>query len=86
MTAMRVIMAWVYCNTQSLIFIQLMHISSTGFLVILSPSPMKVQSEPFWNFVYSIVLWTLVILIIYKFGNSLVLRKSIDKSKPVGIY
>lgn len=72
MTAMRVIIAWVYCNTRSLFLCQLMHISSTGFLVMLSPSPLTIQQEPFWYFAYSIVLWIIVFLIVSKFGKNLV--------------
>jgi membrane protease YdiL (CAAX protease family) len=63
MTAMRVIIVWIYRKTESLLLCQLMHISSTGFLVTLSPSPMSIQHEPAWYFAYSILLWAIVILI-----------------------
>jgi hypothetical protein len=71
MTAMRVIIVWVYCNTGSLLLCQLMHISSTGFLVTLSPSPLSIYQEPVWYFGYAMVLWVLVALIVSRFGKSL---------------
>ena len=38
MTAMRVLIAWIYVNTKSVLLSQLMHISSTSSLVVLSPA------------------------------------------------
>ena len=72
MTAMRVIIAWVYCNTNSVLLSQILHVSSTGFLVMLSPSPMSITHEPIWYFAYSIVLWGIVILLVSRFGKNLV--------------
>jgi len=76
MTAMRVIIAWVYRNTQSVFLCQLMHISSTGFLVTLSPSPITIQQEPVWYFAYSMVLWVIVFFIVFWFGKNLVREKA----------
>jgi len=71
MTAMRVIISWVYCSTKSLWLCQLMHISSTGSLVMLSPSPMTTQDEPLWYFGYAIALWFFVLFLRVRFGRSL---------------
>jgi uncharacterized protein len=38
MTAMRVLIAWVYTNTTSVLLAQLLHVSSTASLVVLGPS------------------------------------------------
>jgi membrane protease YdiL (CAAX protease family) len=76
MTAMRVIIVWAYCNTRSLFLCQVMHISSTGFLVMLSPSPITIQQEPVWYFAYSIVLWVIVFTIVFRFGKNLVRKKA----------
>ncbi len=76
MTAMRVIITWVYSNTRSLFICQCMHISSTGFLVMLSPSPITIQQEPDWYFAYSIVLWVIVLFVVIRFGKNLVGRNS----------
>ncbi len=72
MTPMRVIIAWIYSNTRSLFLCQFMHISSTGFLVMLSPSPLTIEQEPVWYFAYSMVLWAIVFFIVSRFGINLV--------------
>ncbi len=82
MTAMRVIISWVYSNTRSLLICQCMHISSTGFLVVLSPSPITIQQEPYWYFAYSIVLWAFVLFIVSIFGKNLAGRSSAAISIP----
>jgi membrane protease YdiL (CAAX protease family) len=74
MTAIRVIIVWTYCNTQSILLSQIMHISSTGFLVMLSPSPISVQHEPIWYFVYAVILWVVVIYITWRWGRNLGLK------------
>jgi uncharacterized protein len=72
MTAMRVIIVWTYCNRQSILLAQIMHISSTGFLVMLSPSPMSARHEPIWYMVYAVILWLVVAGIARKWGKNLV--------------
>ena len=70
-TAMRVIIAWVYSNTQSLLLAPLMHASSTGFLVILSPSHISPSQEALWYAVYAAMLWILVAVITRIYGKDL---------------
>ena len=77
MTAMRVIIAWVYVNSNSLLICQLLHISSTGFLVIFSPSPISSAHEPVWYFFYAFMLWLMVILIYFTFGKNLARIKTL---------
>ncbi len=72
MTAIRVIIVWIYCNTQNILLAQIMHISSTGFLVMLSPSPISVQHEPVWYVVYAFILWSVVAYIARRLGRNLV--------------
>jgi membrane protease YdiL (CAAX protease family) len=57
MTAIRVIMAWAYSRTTSVLLNQLMHASSTGFLVMLSPAFVSPGQEVFWYAVYAAALW-----------------------------
>lgn len=66
MVALRVIIVWVYENTQSVLLAQLAHASSTGFLIVLSPSPVTPASETLWYGIYGVVLWTVAALIIVK--------------------
>jgi membrane protease YdiL (CAAX protease family) len=63
MTAMRVLIAWLYTNTQSVLLAQLLHASSTGALVMLSPSPIAPGQEALWYAVYAAMLWSVVALV-----------------------
>ena len=60
----RVLIGWVYSNTRSVLLAQLMHASATGFLAMLSPSPVSPAQEAAWYAVYAAVLWGAVALII----------------------
>ena len=72
MTAMRVLQVWVYNSTnQSVLMIQLMHGSSTGFLIALTPLNRSPMIETFWFFIYAIVLWAVVAVVIKRNGTSL---------------
>jgi len=75
MTAMRVLIAWLYTNTESVLLSQLMHVSSTGSLVILSPPGVTAQQEALWYGVYAGVLWTVVALVVLKNGVQLNLQR-----------
>src|SRR5215469_6662590 len=75
MTAMRVLIAWLYTNTESVLLSQLMHVSSTGSLVILSPPGVTAQQEALWYVVYAGVLWTVVALVVLKNGVQLNLQR-----------
>jgi len=57
MTAMRVLIGWIYDNTGSVVLAQLMHISSTGSLVAFSPPAASAGEEVAWYAVYALALW-----------------------------
>jgi membrane protease YdiL (CAAX protease family) len=63
MTAMRVLIARLYSNTSSVLLCQLMHVSSTGSLVIFSPPGVPAAQEAFWYAVYAAALWVAVALL-----------------------
>jgi uncharacterized protein len=71
MTAMRVLISWLYTNTKSVLIAQLMHISSTGSLVIFSPPAVSARQEVIWYALYGITLWIAVLIGVKKFGSSL---------------
>jgi uncharacterized protein len=71
MTAMRVLIAWLYTNTKSVLIAQLMHISSTGSLVIFGPPAVSARQEAIWYALYGITLWIAVLIVVKKFGSSL---------------
>jgi membrane protease YdiL (CAAX protease family) len=63
MTAMRVIICWVYDNTGSLLMAQLLHVFSTGSLVVLSPSRVTAGQEALWYLAYAGTLWIFVLVV-----------------------
>jgi hypothetical protein len=71
-TAFRVLLAWVYCNTDSLPLVQLMHASFTGGLAVLSPATVSPRQEAFWYAVYAGVIAVAAALVVARFGPSLV--------------
>ena len=71
MTAMRVLIAWIYTNTKSLLLAQLMHVSSTGSLVVFGAPRVTGVQEATWYAAYGIVLWVLVGIIVKTFGRRL---------------
>lgn len=79
MTAMRALIGWMYSNTKSVPLTQLMHASSTGSLVMLSPPRVNARQEVVWYLVYAAALWVTVGLVAGFFGSSL--RRSDD---PLG--
>jgi membrane protease YdiL (CAAX protease family) len=60
MTAMRVLISWLYAHTQSIPLAQLMHACSTGSLVVFSPPTANAAQEAFWYATYAAALWFLV--------------------------
>lgn len=74
MTAMRLLIAWLYSNTGSVFLAQLMHASSTGSLVVLSPAQVTAEQEVVWYAVYACVLWAAVALIAVTDSRSAVPR------------
>lgn len=71
MTAMRVLIGWLYANTRSLLLAQLMHIVSTGSLVAFSASRASAAQEALWYAVYGALLWVAVFVVVRHFGSSL---------------
>jgi uncharacterized protein len=67
----RVLIAWLYANTGSVLGAQLMHATSTGSLVVLSPSAVSSEQEALWYLAYAVLLWIVVAVIVARFGTSL---------------
>jgi hypothetical protein len=63
MTPIRVLICWVSARTRSVLLAQIFHASSTGFLVLLSPTPVTAANEIAWYLRYSLLLWILVLTI-----------------------
>jgi membrane protease YdiL (CAAX protease family) len=74
MTAMRVLIVWVYVNTRSLLLAQLMHASSTGFLAMLDPTSLSPADSTLWYAIYGVVLWVIVAVVVATYGKNLTYR------------
>ena len=71
MVAMRVLIAWLYTNTQSVLLAQLMHVSSTGSLVVFSAAQATARQEAAWYALYGVALWAAVGIVVQLSGKSL---------------
>ena len=71
MTAMRVLIGWIVSDSNSLLLAQLMHISSTGSLVVLSPQHVSAAQEAVWYAVYGALLWCVVFAGAFLLGRGL---------------
>jgi membrane protease YdiL (CAAX protease family) len=65
MAAMRVLIAWFYERTQSIALCQLIHIVSTGSLVVFSPAAVTPAQEATWYALYAAALWILVLMLVF---------------------
>ena len=74
MTAMRILLVWIYSNTGSLLLAQLTHASSTGFLVIFGPEALTPAQGTLWFTVYASVLWIPAAIVITRYGRELARR------------
>jgi hypothetical protein len=63
MTAVRVLISWLYANTGSILLAQLLHIASTGALVIFGAPHVNARQEALWYGAYGCVLWLTVCLL-----------------------
>jgi membrane protease YdiL (CAAX protease family) len=63
---LRVIIAWVYENTGSLLLVCLVHASSSGFLGVLVPIKNNGETWPIFYAVYAIVIWLVAAAIIFR--------------------
>jgi membrane protease YdiL (CAAX protease family) len=71
MTGVRVLIAWIFTNTQSVFLAQLVHRSSTGALVVFGPPRATAGQEVFWYAVYGTALWLVMAVIISAVGKRL---------------
>ncbi len=70
MAAMRVLIAWFYERTQSVALAQLIHICSTGALVVFSPPAVTPAQEAAWYGIYAVALWLVALLLTHCFPRA----------------
>jgi membrane protease YdiL (CAAX protease family) len=80
MVAMRVLIAWLYTNTGSVLAAQLLHACSTASLVALSAPHVSPAQEALWYVAYAVVLWAAVGVVVVRFGPGLARRNVADDS------
>jgi membrane protease YdiL (CAAX protease family) len=80
MIAMRVLIAWLYTNTGSVLAAQLLHAISTASLVALSAPHVSAAQEALWYGVYAALLWVIVAVVVARFGFALGGERRIDAS------
>ena len=66
LTAFRLLMTWVYANTQSLLLAVLMHASYTGWLFVLYPAT-SLEQGLVWQTAFAVALWVVVAVVIAGF-------------------
>jgi membrane protease YdiL (CAAX protease family) len=81
MTAMRVLIAWIYTNTKSVLLAQLMHVCSTGSLVIFSAPGVTALQEVIWYALYGTALWVVVAIVVRTFGRGLERRGNVGAGR-----
>jgi membrane protease YdiL (CAAX protease family) len=81
LTALRALIAWVYTNTGSVLMAQLLHASSTGFLVVLSAPRVTPAQEALWYLGYAVVLWAVVAVVVARWSPTLSGRPAANGSR-----
>lgn len=76
MTAMRVLIGWMYVNTHSVMIAQLMHVSSTGSLVVFSPPRVNAAQEALWYGVYAAALCITISVVAIFYGKPLTRKRA----------
>ena len=74
LVALRVLMVWVYSNTDSLFLSILMHASSTGFFAILIPTTMVPINWVIYYNAYGVALCLVALIVSIKYGKNLKIK------------
>jgi len=69
--ALRILIVWVYANTDSLLLAILMHASSTGSYGFFTANLANVELRAIFFLVYGAVLWLPAIAVILRYGKTL---------------
>ena len=71
LVALRVIIVWAYSHTNSLLLPQMIHASSSGFLLVLTPDYVEPVNWAIFYSAYAVVLWVVALVAIRKMAGSL---------------
>jgi membrane protease YdiL (CAAX protease family) len=80
--ALRVLIAWLYVNTQSVLGAQVLHASSTASLVVFGAPAVSPDQEALWYLAYGLVLWAVVFFVVRHYGAALTVRQRAQTQPP----
>jgi len=75
MMAMRVVIGWIYASTKSVLLAQLMHVSSTGSLIVFGAPRVAAAQEVVWYALYGAALWVTVGIVVITLGRRVDLHR-----------
>ena len=78
MIPIRVLICWIYVNTNSVFLAQMMHASSTGSLVVFSPGALTPRDETMWYAFYAVALWISVAIVLRSSGARITLLSGVS--------
>ena len=82
--ALRILIAWLYVNTGSVLGAQLLHASSTGCLVVLGAPGVSPDQEALWYVTYAALLWLVVGVVVAVCGPGLSTARRQHTGSPLG--
>jgi membrane protease YdiL (CAAX protease family) len=82
LVALRVVIAWVYSSTGSLLMAQMLHASSTGCLVVLGAPAVSAGQEALWYGCYAGALWLVAAVVIAVTGGTLTNGRGAHVDRP----
>lgn len=73
-TAVRILIVWIYTNTNSVLLAMLMHSSLTASLAVLGPASLTPGQETLWYAVFAGTLWIVVGIVVLTHAQLLLQR------------
>jgi hypothetical protein len=77
-----VLIGWAYVNSRSVLLAQLIHVNSTGSLVVFSPAHASPAQEARWYAVYGLFLWVVVLVVVLREGAALRCPPARHRNRP----
>ncbi|MBK8989242.1 MAG: hypothetical protein IPM39_24790 [Chloroflexi bacterium] len=74
LTAYRILMVWVYQNSDSLPLMQIMHAFYSGTLGVVGPTT-PVEEGLLWKALFAAVLWMILTIVVIRCGGGLSRRQ-----------
>lgn len=82
LTAYRVLMVWVYKNTESLPLMQIMHAFYSGTLGVVGPAT-TVEEGLLWKALFTVSVWIMLTVVIIRYGGELSRKPAREPKKQI---